>query len=232
MTLLILRDRVATGQEPIVYALALLVFMAPTILAYGRIMGASWNMLMISKFRTWLGRSNPIDPDKVSPIGRFFSFILVIFLFTMPFTAINGIVTVLYVMLNDPANSEEVLNYGGILGHQFYLLIRDNPLLSEWEALKSLPEVLAGYLSVNIAIVGLAFIFELVRNLFLGGQAFGGLGGVHLSTPREIRSESFAQSKILYFAFAGFSGYTALLLVLVCYKEFGDVMPYTATLEN
>lgn len=232
MTLLILRDRVATGQEPIVYALALLVFMAPTILAYGRIMGASWNMLMISKFRTWLGRSNPIDPDKVSPIGRFFSFILVIFLFTMPFTAINGIVTVLHVMINDPANSEEVLNYGGILGHQFYLLIRDNPLLSEWEALKSLPEVLAGYLSVNIAIVGLAFIFELVRNLFLGGQAFGGLGGVHLSTPREIRSENFAQSKILYFAFAGFSGYTALLLVLVCYKEFGDVMPYTATLEN
>jgi hypothetical protein len=232
MTLLLLREKVDPGQEPIVYALALLVFMAPTILAYGRIMGASWNMLMISKFRTWLGRSNPIDPDKVSPIGRFFSFILVVFLFTMPFTAINGIVTVLYVMVNDPANSEEVLNYGGILGHQVYLQIRDNPLLSEWEALKSLPEVLAGYLSVNIAIVGLAFIFELVRNLFLGGQAFGGLGGVHLSTPREIRSENFAQSKILYFAFAGFSGYTALLLILVCYKEFGDVMPYTATLEN
>jgi len=232
LTLLILRERVDAGQEPIVYAVALLVFMAPTILAYGRIMGASWNMLMISKFRTWLGRSNPIDPDKISPIGRFFSFILVIFLFTMPFTAINGIVTVLHVMLNDPANGEEVLNYGGILGHQVYLQIRDNPLLSEWEALKSLPEVLAGYLSVNIAIVGLAFIFELIRNLFLGGQAFGGLGGVHLSTPREIRSENSAQSKILYFAFAGFSGYTALLLILVCYKEFGDVMPYTTTLEN
>ena len=28
-------------------ALAMLVFMSPTIFAYGRIMGASWNMLLI-----------------------------------------------------------------------------------------------------------------------------------------------------------------------------------------
>ena len=104
----------------------------------------------------------------------------------MPITAINGIVTVALVMINQPENSEEILNYGGILGHQVYLQIQDNPLLSEWEALKSLPEILAAYLSLNIAIVGLAFIFELIRNLFLGGQAFGGLGGVMLATPREI----------------------------------------------
>ena len=231
-TYLLLLPRIDDSQKPLALAIAGLVFMAPTILAYGRIMGASWNMLMIGKFRTWLGRPNPIDAKKLGLVGRSFAFILILFLLTMPFTAINGIVTVAYVMINEPANSEEVLNYGGILGHQVYLQIQENPLLAEWEALKSLPEILAAYLSLNIAIVGLAFIFELIRNLFLGGQAFGGLGGVMLATPREIRSEDKAQARVLYFAFAGFSGYTALLLILVCYKEFGSLMPFIEWFEG
>ena len=229
---ILLTPRIDESQQPLVIAVALLVFMAPTILAYGRIMGASWNMLMIGKFRSWLGKKNPIDPDKLGFVGRSFSFVLLIFLLTMPLTAINGIVTVIYVMVNEPVNSEEILNYGGILGHRVYLFIQNDPLLAEWEALKGLPGILAAYLSVNIAIVGLAFIFELIRNLFLGGQAFGGFGGVMLATPREIRSEDSAQSRVLYFAFAGFSGYTGLLLILVCYKEFGSLMPFIDLLEN
>ena len=231
-TYLLLVPRIDESQKPLAFAIAGLVFMGPTILAYGRIMGASWNMLMIGKYRTWLGRPNPIDAKKLGFVGRAFAFILILFLLTMPITAINGIVTVALVMINDPANSEEILNYGGILGHQVYLQIQENPLLAEWEALKSLPEVLAAYLSLNIAIVGLAFIFELIRNLFLGGQSFGGLGGVLLATPREIRSEDKAQARVLYFAFAGFSGYTALLLILVCYKEFGDLMPFIEWFEG
>ena len=231
-TWIFLSPRISIEQRPIAIAAAAMFFMGPTIIAYGRIMGASWNMLLIGKYRSWLGRPNPIDPDKLNPLSRFFSFILILFLLTMPFTAVNGIVTVLHVMLNTPENGQEILNYGGILGHQVYLQIQNNPVLAEWEALKNLPEMLAAYLSLNIAIVGLAFIFELIRNLFLGGQAFGGLGGVLLSTPREIRSEENAQSRVLYFAFAGFSGYTALLLVLVCYKEFGASMPFIDWFEN
>ena len=231
-TYLLLAPRLTESQQPLALAIAVLVFMGPTILAYGRIMGASWNMLMVGKYRTWLGRPNPIDAKKLGFVGRTFAFILILFLITMPLTAINGIVTVALVMINQPENSEEILNYGGILGHQVYLQIQENPLLAEWEALKSLPEILAAYLSLNIAIVGLAFIFELIRNLFLGGQAFGGLGGVMLATPREIRSEDKAQARVLYFAFAGFSGYTALLLILVCYKEFGDLMPFIEWFEG
>ena len=45
--------------------------------------------------------------------------------------------------------------------------------------------------------------------------------GVTLDTPREIRTEEAAQGRQISFAFAGFSGYTVLLLLLVCYKEFG-----------
>ena len=213
-------------------AFAMLMFMAPTIFAYGRIMGASWNMLLINKWRTTRGRPNPIDPDKNRFLGRLFSFLLVLFLLTMPITALNGILTVLYVMINNPANQAEVLNYGGIIGYSIFVRIDViSEILFHWEFVKSLPQFLSLYLTLNIAIVGLAFIFELTRNLILGGQTFGGMFGVTLDTPREIRAEKSAQARQLTFAFAGFSGYTVLLLILVCYKEFGSLMPLTATLE-
>ena len=132
-----------------------------------------------------------------------------------------------------PDNAEEILNFGGIIGHSIYVRI---DLISEflfhWEFIKSMPQFLSFYLSLNIAIVGLAFIFELTRNLILGGQTFGGMFGVTLDTPREIRTEESAQGRQIAFAFAGFSGYTVLLLILVCYKEFGDLMPFTSNLEN
>ena len=221
--------------KPSWLAYAMLTFMAPTILAYGRIMGASWNMLMINKWRTARGRPNPIDPERNGFVGRLFSFLLVLFLVTMPITAINGILTVLQVMSMPPEQAElaeNILNFGGIIGYSIYINIDAiSELLFHWEFIKSLPIFLSFYLSLNIAIVGLAFIFELTRNLILGGQTFGGIFGVTLDSPREIRTEKTAQARQLTFAFAGFSGYTVLLLILVCYKEFGDLMPFTTTLE-
>ena len=214
-------------------AFGMLTFMAPTIFAYGRIMGASWNMLLISKWRTTRGRKNPIDPEKNGIIGRLFSFLLVLFLLTMPLTALNGISTVLYVLISEPPNAEEILNYGGIIGYSIFLRIDViSEILFHWEFIKSLPQFLSLYLTLNIAIVGLAFIFELTRNLILGGQTFGGMFGVTLDTPREIRAEKSAQARQLTFAFAGFSGYTVMLLIMVCYKEFGDLMPMTSWLES
>jgi tetratricopeptide (TPR) repeat protein len=224
--------QVEGSLTPTWLAFGMLAFMAPTIFAYGRIMGASWNMLLINKWRTTRGRKNPIDPDKNGLVGRLFSFLLVLFLLTMPITALNGILTVFYVMINEPPNSEEILNYGGIIGYSLFVRIDAiSEFLFHWEFIKSLPQFLSLYLTMNIAIVGLAFIFELTRNLILGGQSFGGMFGVTLDTPREIRAEKSAQARQLTFAFAGFSGYTVLLLILVCYKEFGSLMPLTATLE-
>jgi hypothetical protein len=214
-------------------AVAMLTFMGPTIIAYGRIMGASWNMLLISKWRTANGRPNPMDPDKAGFISRLFSLILVIFLATMPITALNGIVTVFYILANEPDNATEILNYGGIIGHSIYVRIDlISELLFHWQFIKAMPQFLSVYLTLNIAIVGLAFIFELTRNLILGGQSFGGLFGVTLDTPRDIRTEKVAQARQLTFAFAGFSGYTVFLLILVSYKEFGDLMPLTDLLES
>ena len=195
--------------EPIWVAAALLTFMAPTIFAYGRIMGASWNMILINKWRTANGRANPIDPDKPRFVNRLFSLLLVIFLVTMPITALNGVITVYHILFNDPDPDKAflILNYGGVLGYMVFERVDlIAQILFEWQFIKELPQFLSLYLSLNIAIVGLAFIFELTRNLVLGGQSFGGLFGVTLDTPREIRTEVEAQSRQLTFAFAGFSG--------------------------
>ncbi|MBN17101.1 MAG: hypothetical protein CMB37_02940 [Euryarchaeota archaeon] len=211
---------------------ALLIFMAPTILAYGRIMGASWNTLLLSKWRTVKGWKTPIDPDSPKWMRRLISCFLVIFLVTMPVTAINGIVTLIHVVINQPENTNRLLDLGGILGESIYNLVEDEPVLQKLIDLKTLEEVLASYLMLNVAIVGLAFIFELTRNLFLGGQTFGGVGGVILAQPRDIRTENEVQGRILFFGLAGFSGYIVLLLVLQTYKEFSDLMPYGASITD
>lgn len=214
-------------------AISMLVFMGPTIIAYGRIMGASWNVLLLNKWRSFRGQTTAIDPEQPFFVNKLVAIILVLFLFTMPLTALNGIVTVIYVVTVDPVNTEEMLNYGGIIGYSIFINIDIiMEIVGQLEALKSLPQVLSLYLSLNVAIVGLAFIFELTRNLLLGGQSFGGTFGVQLAPPRDIRSELDVRGKLVAFCFAGFSGYTVLLLLLVCYKEFGDVMPYTDWLNE
>ena len=204
----------------------LLTFMAPTIFAYGRIMGASWNTLLLNKWRTVRGELTPIDPVPPGIVKRVVSMIIVIFLATMPFVAINGILTLAYVQLEQPAHTNELLDLGGIVGWEIYQFVEDNPVLQKLISLKMLRITLASYLMLNVAIVGLAFIFELTRNLYLGGQTFGGIGGVTLAQPREIRSERAVQGRVLYFGLAGFSGYTVLLLVMQTYKEFNHLMPY------
>ena len=205
---------------------ALLVFMSPTIFAYGRIMGASWNTLLLSKWRTAKGWKTPIDPDSPRFFRRLISLFLVVFLSTMPLAAINGIVTLIHVIINQPADADRLLDVGGILGEAIYSMVENSEIMRKIISLKTLQEVLASYLMLNVAIVGLAFIFELTRNLFLGGQTFAGVGGVILAQPRDIRTEPEVQGRILFFGLAGFSGYVVLLLVLQTYKEFSQLMPY------
>ena len=78
---------------------------------------------------------------------------------------------------------------------------------------------------LNVSVVGLALIFEMIRNLFLGASNRG-IGGVVLGQPREIRAESIVQSRIIAFGLAGFAGYSVLLLIMQVYKEWAELMPY------
>ena len=207
-------------------SLGLLVFMLPTIVAYGRIMGASWNMLVRNKYRTIRGNATPIDPDKPSILKRVNSSILVIFLCTMPLAAVNGIITLAWTRLESPDNLRFILDLGGIVGNSLLVFVEGNEFLSKLVDLKSLSLVLAAYLMLNVSVVGLALIFEMIRNLFLGGQVIGGIGGVVLGQPREIRAESIVQSRIIAFGLAGFAGYSVLLLIMQVYKEWAELMPY------
>ena len=61
-------------------------------------------------------------PDKAGFVNRLFSLLLVLFLLTMPITALNGIVSIVC-FNDDPANKTEILNYGGIIGHSIYVRI-------------------------------------------------------------------------------------------------------------
>jgi hypothetical protein len=209
--------------------LGLLVFMFPTIAAYGRIMGASWNMIIIQKWRTMRGVENPIDPDKASIFGRFAAGMIILVLATMPIAALNGIATLVWVRLEEPVNQKYILDLGGIIGNSLLVFVSGNSILRQLIDLKNLSIVLAGYLMLNVSVVGLALIFEMIRNLFLGGQSIGGNGGVILGQAREIRSEERVQSRLLSFGLAGFAGYSVLLLVLQVYKEWGEQMPFVSS---
>ena len=186
MMVLVYGYQVEGSITPTWLAFGMLTFMAPTIFCLRANHGCILEHAAHQQMANDAGRVNPIDPDKNGFVGRLFSFILVLFLLTMPVTALNGISTVLYVMLSSPPNAEEILNYGGIIGYSIFVRIDlISEILFHWEFIKALPQFLSLYLTLNIAIVGLAFIFELTRNLILGGQSFGGMFGVILDTPRE-----------------------------------------------
>ena len=74
-------------------------------------------------------------------------------------------------------NLRFILDLGGIIGNSLLVFVEGNEFLSRLVDLKSLSLVLAGYLMLNVSVVGLALIFEMIRNLFLGGQVIGGIGG-------------------------------------------------------
>ena len=94
-----------------------------------------------------------------------------------------------------------------------------------------MPQFLSFYLSLNIAIVGLAFIFELTRNLILGGQTFGGMFGVTLDTPREIRTEELHKAVKFHLPLLVFRLYCAPPPPRLL-QGIRDLMPFTSDLEN
>ena len=135
--------------SPTWLAFAMLTFMAPTIFCLRANHGCLLEHALDQQMANSTRQKN-VDPDKNGFIGRLFSFLLVMFLLTMPITALNGILTVLYVMLNNPPNAEKVTNFGGIIGYSIYVRI---DLISEflfhWEFIKSLPQFLSLYLTTE-----------------------------------------------------------------------------------
>ena len=82
--------------------------------------------------------------------------------------------------------------------------------------MKSVPQILAMFLTLNIAIVGLAFIFGLIE-ICSWGAVIWSTGGLVAATRKLDLKVMF--KVVTVFAFAGFGGYTVLLVVLACTKN-------------
>ena len=95
-----------------------------------------------------------------------------------------------------PENSEDILNFGGIIGYTIYSNIDIiEQIIGQIELLKSLPQILS-LSSTNIAIVGLAFIFELARNL-LRWSGNCGVFGVTLARQGKLEPKSLLGKTII-----------------------------------
>ena len=73
----------------------------------------------------------------------------------MLLVAINGISTLVWTKLENPENLRYILDLGGIVGNSLLMFVEGNEFLKTLVDLKSLSFVLAGYLMLNVSVVGL-----------------------------------------------------------------------------
>lgn len=209
-----------------VHRLSISVFIAfaPSVLAYGRVMGASWSALTQSSKRLAKGESTVFRRKKPSTWKQFVSSLVHINLIAMPIVALNTLVS-LVMMLSFPdmfVHSSQVLETeyrpqatimeeGGIIG--FYAI----------EAFSNIPEpgirmpLIAGvllFLLLNVALIGFLFVYEVARIMFLDIADISGRGGIKVADSRLLRSDKRQQAKVLNFCFTGFAGQSMLLLAL------------------
>ena len=70
------------------------------------------------------------------------------------------------------------------------------------------------FLLLNVAIIGIAFVFDVAKILFLGISDIGGRGGIKVAESRMLRAEKRQQAKVLNFCFSAFAGQSIFLLFL------------------
>ena len=197
----------------------------PAIIAYGRVLGSSWNLLVKNKILHARGKPTDINPEIPSKKGRILSTIVLITAITMPFTALNTLISLFATFLipDKFKHSEDVFRFGdiveqgtimeegGILG--FYAI----ELFSKIEIdiiRKPLVSAVLLFLILNIAVVGIAFVFEVARTMFLAVTHISGRAGLKLADNKLIRTERAQQADILSFCFSGFAGQSMFLLAL------------------
>ncbi len=224
-----------------IYAWSVVVLLFPAILAYGRIMGSGWNALIQSKYNRARGRASTVNPDSPNAIGQFIATFVYVNALIMPITAINGMISY-FIQYNGsfgdmfthstvvseriPEFAEErLMGEGGVLG--FFMIegiARIPELPVDWVR-PTMAAVVVLFLILNVTIMGIAFVYEVARLMFLGVAEIGGRGGFSIAEPRVLRSERHQQGQVLNFCFSGFAGYTVLLLVVAMFSKFGSFLP-------
>lgn len=207
------------------YSLVALFAFSPAVLAYGRILGSSWNALKESSSHMANGRASPFHNHVPTARQQFVAQLVHLNLVVMPFVAINTLVSVVLLLYNPDlfTHSDRVLalpeyrlqstymEEGGLLG--FWLIELFAHIPEEGIRVPMVTAVLL-FLLMNVAIVGFLFVYEVARILFLDVQDFAGRGGIRLADSRLLRAEPVQQATVLNFCFTGFAGQSMLLLAL------------------
>ncbi len=229
-------------------AWTLVLFLFPSVLVYGRVMGSSWNGLVQQKWKRAKGQASALNPHPPGVIARLLALFILVNILLMPITALNGISSYLYdQFLNQYfssdlfIHSEEALSVypeasamslsqkGGVIGYFSIELFSQVP---DVLVAKFLSQLTVLFLILNVTLIGLAFVYEMVRMQFIGLGTIGGIGGVVIADGRSLRAESSHRGLLVSFCFSAFTGYTVLLLVMAIFGRFPGVLPDAEVCTN
>ncbi len=208
-----------------IFSICSFVAFAPAVLAYGRVLGSSWQALKQSSQKIANGEASPFHNHKPNAKQQAIAQIVNLNLIAMPYVAVNTIVSI-FALAIDPnmfTHSQRVLDLpeyrpqtsimeeGGILGFSLIELFSFIP--DDGIRIPMVTMVLL-FLLLNVALIGFLFVYEVARILFLDVQDVSGKGGITLADSRLLRAERSQQAKVLNFCFTGFAGQSMLLLAL------------------
>jgi len=230
----------ATQEEARAWTLVLFLF--PSVLVYGRVMGSSWNGLVQQKWKRAKGQASALNPHPPGFFARLLALFILGNIVLMPITALNGFSSYFYeIYLYKFIGPEDLFMHsatalsvypemsgvplsqkGGFIG---FLSIELFSQVPDVFVAKFLSQLTVLFLILNVTLIGLAFVYEMVRMQFLGLGSIGGIGGVVVADGRSLRAESSHRGLLVSFCFSAFTGYTVLLLVMAIFGRFPGVLP-------
>ena len=203
----------------------LLLAFSPSIVAYGRVMGTSWQALRQSSAQIAQGKASPFHNHSPNARQQVIARIVHLNTLAMPVVAINTLLSLIAIIVSPElfTHSDQVIGLeeyreqatimeeGGILG--FFLIELFSNIPDPGLRVPLVTSILL-FLLLNVALVGFLFVYEVARILFLDVQDVSGRGGIRLADSRLLRAERSQQAKVLNFCFTGFAGQSMLLLAL------------------
>ena len=163
------------------FSIAAFAMFAPSILAYGRILGSSWQALRQSSRKIAGGEPSPFHNHVPSAKQQGIAQIVNLNLIVMPYVALNTLLS-LALLLYDPnmlVHSDRVLELpeyrvqttfmeeGGILG---FALIELFSFIPQSGIRVPIVTFVLLFLLLNVAVIGFLFVYEVARILFLDVQ--------------------------------------------------------------
>lgn len=213
------------GSQTQSVSIAAFIAFSPAVLAYGRILGSSWNALKQSSQQIAKGKPSPFHNHIPNARQQFIAQVVHLNLVAMPFVALNTLISLLFLLYNPDMfiHSDRVLELPEYRLQSTYM--EEGGLLGFWliELFSNIPQAgirvpivtsLLLFLLLNVAAIGFLFVYEVARILFLDIQDVSGKGGIRLADSRLLRAEPVQQANVLNFCFTGFAGQSMLLLAL------------------